>query len=107
MSSVVEARSLTKAYGAFTAVKGIDFVVRRQECFGFLGPNGAGKTSTMKMIYCRTPLSGGSLRVLGMDVQREERKVKGEIGVVTQDNDLDPDLTVTQNLVVYASFFGI
>ena len=107
MDAVVEARNLTKKYGSFVAVKGIDFAVQRQECFGFLGPNGAGKTSTMKMMYCRTPLSGGSLRVLGLDVTREERAVKQRIGVVTQDNDLDPDLTVTQNLAVYASFFGL
>jgi lipooligosaccharide transport system ATP-binding protein len=104
---VVRACNLTKSYGSLLAVKGIDFAVRRQECFGFLGPNGAGKTSTMKMIYCRTPVGGGELRVLGMDVRREERRVKQQIGVVTQDNDLDPDLTVTQNLAVYASFFGL
>src|SRR5579864_3530664 len=104
MSSVVEARSLTKAYGSFVAVKGINFTVRRQECFGFLGPNGAGKTSTMKMIYCRTPVTGGSLSVLGLDVTRQQRKVKSRIGVVTQDNDLDPDLTVLQNLALYGSF---
>lgn len=107
MEPVVEARNLTKRYGSFEAVKGIDFAVRRQECFGFLGPNGAGKTSTMKMIYCRTPVSAGILRVLGMDVQQHERKVKEQIGVVAQDNDLDPDLTVRQNLAVYASFFGL
>jgi lipooligosaccharide transport system ATP-binding protein len=106
-SPVVEARNLTKAYGSFVAVKRIDFTVRRQECFGFLGPNGAGKTSTMKMIYCRTPVTDGSLTVLGMDVRREERRIKHQIGVVTQDNDLDPDLTVRQNLSVYASFFGL
>lgn len=107
METVIEARGLQKSYGSLQAVKGIDFAVRRQECFGFLGPNGAGKTSTMKMIYCRTPVGGGLLRVLGMDVTREERAVKSRIGVVTQDNDLDPDLTVRQNLMVYASFFGV
>src|SRR5579864_5353026 len=107
MSSVVEARSLTKAYGSFVAVKGINFTVRRQECFGFLGPNGAGKTSTMKMIYCRTPITGGTLTVLGMDVRKHERQVKHRIGVVTQDNDLDPDLTVVENLRIYATFFGL
>ncbi|MBV9280342.1 MAG: ABC transporter ATP-binding protein, partial [Chloroflexi bacterium] len=107
MDTAVEARNLTKAYGTFLAVKGIDFAVRRQECFGFLGPNGAGKTSTMKMIYCRTPVTKGDLRVLGLDVRRQEREVKRQIGVVTQDNDLDPDLTVQQNLSVYASFFGL
>jgi lipooligosaccharide transport system ATP-binding protein len=107
MDAVVEARNLTKAYGSFVAVKGIDFTVLRQECFGFLGPNGAGKTSTMKMIYCRTPVTSGSLSVLGMDVSRHEREVKSRIGVVTQENDLDPDLTVIDNLTLYASFFGV
>jgi lipooligosaccharide transport system ATP-binding protein len=103
---VVEARNLTKSYGSVVAVKGIDFEVRRQECFGFLGPNGAGKTSTMKMIYCRTPVTSGSLSVLGMDVRNNERKVKRRIGVISQENDLDPDLTVRQNLAVYGTFFG-
>jgi lipooligosaccharide transport system ATP-binding protein len=107
MHTIVEARKLIKTYGSFTAVRGIDFTVRRQECFGFLGPNGAGKTSTMKMIYCRTPVTDGDLCVLGMDVRREERRIKQRIGVVTQENDLDPDLTVLQNLAVYASFFGL
>lgn len=106
MDAVVEAHNLTKTYGSFVAVKGIDFTVRQQECFGFLGPNGAGKTSTMKMMYCRTPVSDGTLRVLGMDVRTQVRQVKGRIGVVTQENDLDPDLTVLQNLAIYASFFG-
>src|SRR5437660_3799043 len=104
---VVEAHGLYKRYGTFEAVKGIDFAVYRQECFGFLGPNGAGKTSTMKMIYCRTPVTGGTLRVLGLDVRRQQRQIKGQIGVVTQDNDLDPDLTVRQNLMLYGSFFGL
>src|SRR5579859_269391 len=107
MDSVVEARSLTKTYGSFLAVKGIDFAVRRQECFGFLGPNGAGKTSTMKMIYCRTPVTDGALHVLGLDVRRQQRRIKQQIGVVTQENDLDPDISVQQNLAVYGSFFGL
>src|SRR5579872_248418 len=107
MNIVVEAHHLTKSYGSFVAVKGIDFAVRRQECFGFLGPNGAGKTSTMKMIYCRTPVTSGALTVLGLDVRGHERQVKQRIGVVTQDNDLDPDLTVIDNLRLYGSFFGM
>ena len=107
MNTIVEAHNLTKTYGSFIAVKGIEFAVQQQECFGFLGPNGAGKTSTMKMIYCRTPVTSGTLRVLGMDVTRAERRIKQRIGVVAQDNDLDPDLTVHQNLTVYGSFFGI
>src|SRR5579859_8192183 len=107
MDSVVEAHSLTKTYDSFLAVKGIDFAVRRQECFGFLGPNGAGKTSTMKMIYCRTPVTDGALHVLGLDVRRQQRRIKQQIGVVTQENDLDPDISVQQNLAVYGSFFGL
>jgi lipooligosaccharide transport system ATP-binding protein len=107
MTDVVAASNLTKAYGSFVAVKGIDFTVRRQECFGFLGPNGAGKTSTMKMIYCRTPITSGTLTVLGMDVRKHERQVKHRIGVVSQENDLDPDLTVLENLRIYATFFDL
>ena len=106
--NAIEVKALRKTYpGGVEAVKGIDFAVRRQECFGFLGPNGAGKTSTMKMIYCRTPITDGTLTVLGMDVHKHERQVKHRIGVVTQDNDLDPDLTVMENLRIYGSFFGL
>jgi lipooligosaccharide transport system ATP-binding protein len=104
---IVEASHLVKRYGDFTAVAGIDFHVAKQECFGFLGPNGAGKTSTMKMIYCRTPITGGKLTVLGYDAHRNHREIKGRIGVVTQDNDLDTELSVRQNLAVYALFFGM
>ncbi|HEV3308940.1 MAG TPA: ATP-binding cassette domain-containing protein [Chloroflexota bacterium] len=104
---VVVASELVKRYGDFTAVDGIAFSVRKQECFGFLGPNGAGKTSTMKMIYCRSPITSGNLNVLGHDAHRDHRQIKTRIGVVTQDNDLDTDLSVRQNLAVYALFFGL
>ena len=103
---VVMARDLRKEYGDFTAVKDISFDVLPQECFGFLGPNGAGKSSTMKMIYCRTPVTSGTLQVVGLDARRQ-RAIKSRIGVVAQENDLDPDLTVRQNLAVYAMFFGL
>ncbi|MBV8171479.1 MAG: ABC transporter ATP-binding protein, partial [Candidatus Eremiobacteraeota bacterium] len=103
----VEARGLTKRYGDFEAVRAIDFSIARQECFGFLGVNGAGKTSTMKMIYCRTTKTSGRLDVFGMDAAAHPREIKARIGVVTQDNALDPELTAAENVMVYASFFGI
>lgn len=101
------ARGLTKSYGSFEAVKGVDFEVYEGECFGFLGPNGAGKTSTMKMIYNAAIPSGGELDVVGLDVSREARRVKRRIGVVPQENNLDEDLTVRENLVVYGRYFGL
>lgn len=107
VSSVIVASDLRKNFETFEAVKGIDFQIRRGECFGFLGPNGAGKTSTMRMIYCFSPLSAGSLWVLGMDVTREARKIKAKLGVVSQEDNLDPDLTVRQNLLLYATYFDI
>ena len=109
MDYVIEAENLRKTFGAFTAVDGITFRARRGECFGILGPNGAGKTSTIRMIYGFSPLSGGSLHVLGEDVtlRRALRKVKYRIGVCQQDNNLDPELSVLQNLEVFASYFDI
>jgi lipooligosaccharide transport system ATP-binding protein len=104
---IVAARRLTKRYGDFEAVKGIDFEVCRQECFGFLGPNGAGKTTTMKMIHCASPVTSGELTVAGLDVMSHPREVKALLGVVSQNDNLDPDLSVRQNLVVYARYFDI
>ena len=105
MDMVVEARGLTKVYGAQRAVDGIDFTVSRGETFGLLGPNGAGKSTTMRMIACRTPLSRGDLFVEGLDVHANARRVRSLIGVVPQENNLDPDLDVRRNLLVYASYF--
>jgi lipooligosaccharide transport system ATP-binding protein len=106
IASVVTARSLSKRYGALEAVRGISFDIGARQCYGFLGRNGAGKTTTMKMIYCRTPRTAGDLMVLGMDAAREPERIKSRIGVVTQDNALDQELTVLENLLVYGSFFG-
>jgi len=106
-NKVVEARNLTKMYGEFTAVDNIDFCIEEGECFGFLGPNGAGKTTTVKMIQCFSPISTGNLKVLGMDVRHEERKIKARLGVVPQEDNLDLELTVLQNLVIYASYFDL
>lgn len=107
MSTIVEAHHLVKKYGDFIAVDSIDFQIESGEAFGLLGPNGAGKTSTLKMIGCVSPVSGGRLQVLGRDVNREPRAIKARLGVVPQKENLDPDLTVEQNLLVYARYFTI
>jgi lipooligosaccharide transport system ATP-binding protein len=104
---IVTAHRLTKRYGPFTAVAGIDFVVQVGECVAFLGPNGAGKSSTMRMIYCASPVTEGELFVGGLDVRRQARKVKSLIGVVPQSSNLDPDLSVRNNLLTYARYFDI
>ena len=106
-SPVIRADNLFKRYNELTAVNGIDFQIHRGECFGFLGPNGAGKTSTMRMISCVSPVSSGTLSVLGMDVRRRQRDVKQYLGVVSQADSLDPDLNVMQNLISYGRFFNL
>ena len=103
----VSARALIKRFAQFEAVKGIDFDVRSSECFGFLGPNGAGKTTTMKMIACSSPPSEGELSVLGMRAWIDGRRIKLRMGVVPQENNLDEEVTVLQNLVIYARYFDI
>ena len=100
-------RDLTKRFGQFEAVKGIDFEVRGEECFGFLGPNGAGKTTTMRMISCSSPPSGGELSVLGMRAWLDGRRIKRRMGVVPQENNLDEEVSVVENLVIYARYFDI
>ncbi len=107
MTAVIRARGLRKRYGALEAVKGIDFEIPSGRCFGFLGPNGAGKTSTMRMITVQIPPTGGDLEVLGLDACCEARRIKSRLGVVPQDNNLDPDFTALENLVVYAGYFSI
>jgi lipooligosaccharide transport system ATP-binding protein len=103
----VSARGLTKSYGERIAVDGIDFEVEPGICFGFLGPNGAGKTTTMKMIYGLATVDGGELVVLGLDARRDRREIKSRIGVVPQETNLDGDLTVRENLLQQARYFGI
>ncbi len=103
----IEAREVRKTFGGLTAVDGVSFTVEPGEFFGLLGPNGAGKTSLIRMLYGFSPLSGGSLRVFDMDVTQEWRTVCSRLGVCQQDNTLDPDLTVEQNLRLYASYFDI
>ena len=106
-SPLIEARGLTKRFGDFTAVDGIDFEVRRGETFGFLGPNGAGKTSTMRMIGAVSPLTSGTLQVLGLDPATNGAEIKARMGVVPQQDTLDFELTVYENLLVYGRYFGI
>jgi lipooligosaccharide transport system ATP-binding protein len=105
--AAVIARGLRKSYGHRVAVDSIDFEVTPGVCFGFLGPNGAGKTTTMKMIYGLAAIGEGELRVLGMDAARERRRIKARLGVVPQETNLDGELTVRENLVVHARYFGL
>jgi lipooligosaccharide transport system ATP-binding protein len=104
---LVQARGLRKSFGAFEAVRGIDVDVAPGEVFGFLGPNGAGKSSTMRMIACVSPRSGGDLTVLGMDPEVDGPRIRARIGVVPQLDNLDTELSVRENLEVYGRYFGM
>jgi lipooligosaccharide transport system ATP-binding protein len=105
--ALVAARGLVKRFGNLTAVDGIDVEVHRGEAFGFLGPNGAGKSSTMRMIGCVSPRTGGDLEVLGLDPHRDGPSIRARLGVVPQQDNLDSELSVRQNLHVYGRYFGI
>jgi lipooligosaccharide transport system ATP-binding protein len=104
---LVHARGLTKRFGRFTAVDGIDFDLFRGEAFGFLGPNGAGKSSTMRMLGCVSPPTSGDLTILGADPVRDGVAIRGRLGVVPQEDTLDNELTVRENLLVYGRYFGL
>lgn len=106
-TAIVSAHGLVKDYGEFRAVAGIDFDIERGECFGFLGPNGAGKTTAMSVIYCFMPPTGGKVTVFGQDVTGDPSSIKARIGVMPQEDNLDPDLSVLENLIVYARYFDI
>jgi lipooligosaccharide transport system ATP-binding protein len=105
--TLVRARGLTKRFGSFVAVDGIDFDIARGESYGLLGPNGAGKTSTMKMIACTSPISSGSLRVLGMNPATDGPRIRSRIGLVPQEDTLDLELTVLDNLMIYGRYFDL
>ena len=105
--NVVTAKKLTKDYDSFRAVDGIDFELVTGEFFGFLGPNGAGKTTVMRVIYCFMPPSSGQVSVFDMDVAKDASRIKARIGVMPQEDNLDPDLNVIENLIVYARYFDI
>jgi lipooligosaccharide transport system ATP-binding protein len=104
---VIVASQLHKSFNGLEAVKDMSFQIRRGECYGFLGPNGAGKTTTMRMIYCFSSPSSGELRVLDYDVTQNARGIKARLGVVPQEENLDPDLSVFQNLLLFATYFDI
>ncbi|MEW6616498.1 MAG: ATP-binding cassette domain-containing protein [Thermodesulfobacteriota bacterium] len=107
MEHIIEAEGLRKTFGDLIAVDGISFQVVQGECFGILGPNGAGKTSTIRMIYGFSPMTSGSLKVFGLDISKGLRQIKSRIGVCQQENNLDPELSVLENLKVYARYFNI
>lgn len=104
---LLSARGLTKTFGDFRAVDGIDFAVRKGEAFGFLGPNGAGKSSTMRMVGCVSPVSGGELRLFGLDPATDGPAIRARLGVVPQRDTLDEELTVEENLWIYGRYFGL
>jgi lipooligosaccharide transport system ATP-binding protein len=104
---LVRARGLTKSFGTFTAVDGIDFDLFRGEAFGFLGPNGAGKSSTMRMLGCVSPPTHGELTILGGDPIRDGAAIRARLGVVPQEDTLDAELSVRENLLVYGRYFGL
>jgi len=107
MVPVISAADLVKRFNGFTAVDHVSFEIGKGECYGFLGPNGAGKTTTMKMIQGVSPKTSGVLKVYGMDVEEHPREVKRLMGVVPQENNLDPDFTVLENLLVHARYYDI
>jgi len=104
---LIRAVGLTKRFGDFTAVSGIDFELRRGEAFGFLGPNGAGKSSTMRMIGCVSPPTGGELSIFGLDPVTDGPAIRSRLGVVPQEDMLDVELTVRENLLIYGRYFGL
>jgi lipooligosaccharide transport system ATP-binding protein len=104
---LIHARGLAKSFGGAVAVAGIDFDLHRGEAFGFLGPNGAGKSSTMRMIGCVSPPSGGELTILGLDPVADGPAIRARLGVVPQEDTLDVELTVRENLIIYGRYFGL
>lgn len=104
---IITAKALTKRYGTLVAVDSVDFNIFKGECFGFLGPNGAGKTTVMKIIYCFLPPDSGEVRVFGLDVKESSSLIKARTGVMPQEDNLDPDLSVLENLIVYARYFDM
>src|SRR3954447_23367823 len=104
---MIFASGLRKSFGSFEAVRGIDVEVRRGEAFGFLGPNGAGKSSTMRMVAAVSPVSGGTLRILGLDPAVDGPAIRARIGVCPQEDTLDTELNVRDNLYIYGRYFGL
>lgn len=107
MSEIIRAEHLRKVFGGLVAVDDISFSVEKGACFGILGPNGAGKTSTIRMVYGFSPLTSGTLTVFGLGIDRHLRAIKARVGVCQQENNLDPDLTVLENLEIFAGYFDL
>jgi lipooligosaccharide transport system ATP-binding protein len=107
VQKIIEVRNLVKRYNSFTAVDDVTFEVRKREFFGLLGPNGAGKTTIIRMLYGFSPITEGRINVFGLDIEHSWREIKSQIGICQQDNTLDPDLSVQQNLLVFAGYFAI
>src|SRR5918999_2775380 len=105
--ALIHARGLVKRFGELVAVDGIDIDVRPGEAFGFLGPNGAGKSSTMRMIGCVSPVTDGTLRIFDLDPAADGPRIRARLGVVPQQDTLDTELTVRENLLIYARYFDI
>lgn len=106
----IKVNQVYKTYGHLIAVKDLSFEVKTSECFGLLGPNGAGKTTMMKMLYgksFRDQHNESEISVYGFDPQKEELNIKYISGIIPQDNNLDEELSVSQNLLIYAKFYGI
>ncbi|MBI1883730.1 MAG: ATP-binding cassette domain-containing protein [Chlamydiae bacterium] len=104
---IILAKNLQKNYGSREAVRSISFEIESQKCFGFLGPNGAGKSSTLKMIYGAIPSTSGTLLILGKEMKKEPRGIKAVLGVIPQEENLDPELNVLENLIVFSRYFNI
>jgi len=107
VSTLVEATDLTKRFGDFVAVDGVSFEIAQGEAFGFIGPNGAGKTSTMRMIAAVSPVTSGHLRVFDLDPEVHGPTIRARLGVVPQENNLDTELTVEENLLIYGRYFDL
>ena len=105
--NLIEVRGLTKKYGDFVAVDGINFTVRKSESFGLLGPNGAGKSTTMRIIAATSQRTSGDVLVLGKDPEVAGPQIRAHLGVVPQQDNLDTQLTVTENLYIYGRYFGL
>lgn len=104
---LIRARGLTKTYGDFVAVDGIDFDVAKGESFGFLGPNGAGKSTTMRIIGATSVRTSGTLTILGKDPEKNGPQIRSHLGVVPQQDNLDSELTVSENIFIYGRYFGL
>lgn len=104
---ILQATQLYKRFGTHEVVKGIDFHIMPGQCFGILGPNGAGKTTTLRMLLGLSPISSGSLQILGLSMPQDGRAIRARVGVVPQMDNLDPDFSVAENLDIYANYFGL